>query len=118
MSHKFILNASILSARILTTSLYQAIHTKEATITNFSARKATISLIYNPLQIAVTHAAHWFDSNSITPNAKKSQLIVFTLQESIISIPLRLHGTHIEELETNKTVWGALQSTPEDQQAG
>ena len=84
------------------TTIYNTIQKTDVTISESTARKATISFIENPLQCAATYAANWCDTNEMLLNTTKSNVITFSVQKKITSTPICIENTTITENEDVK----------------
>ena len=84
------------------TTIYNTIQKTDVTISESTARKATISFIGNPLQCSATYAANWCDTNEMLLNTTKSNVITFSVQKKITSTPICIENTTITENEDVK----------------
>lgn len=81
------------------TTVYNIVHNGDVSVYNSTSHKASLSFSHlgNPIQQAADYASTWCRHNSMLLNAAKSQLITFTLQKSVHSVPVTVNDIIIEE---------------------
>jgi hypothetical protein len=78
------------------TTIYTAISSADALVSNTTAHKATVSLHSNILQKAADYASQWCNDNFMLLNASKSTAMNFTLQKSISIDPVTINGANVQ----------------------
>jgi hypothetical protein len=84
------------------TTIYNAISTSSATITEATSRKATLTQPHNVLQIAADKASVWCHNNDMLLNATKSSVITFSLRKNITADTITINGTPVKENPTTQ----------------
>ena len=67
------------------TTIYNVVKKSYVTVTDSTARKATLIFSVNPLQLSADYAADWCHTNYMLLKTNKSMKCTFTLQKTLSS---------------------------------
>ena len=89
------------------TTVYNIVHNGDVSVYNSTSHKAYLSFSHlgNPIQQTADYASTWCRHNSMLLNAAKLQLITFTLQKSVHSVPITVKDIITESKSSIKAVY-------------